>query len=100
MRRKLLSVHIRGKIYQVNHKGQFRKHTVGPEQFSPDWQFLGVSFHHWRKGLDVGFNEIWQDPKIAMGGLLWDSDHGTVRQWGGRYLGKLPRITACFIEEG
>ena len=81
----------RGETFEVNFKGEIN----GFE----NWKFLGVSFHHWRKSIDISFKEIWKKPELAKGGLVWDEDYGTVRTWRGEYLGKLPRITSCWKEE-
>lgn len=91
----MLNIEIRGERYKVNDGGMIQRtdipHSAG------DWQFLGVSFHHWRTGIDTPFHPD-TDPREYIGGLMWDRDHGTVRQWGGKYCGKLPRITRAWRE--
>jgi hypothetical protein len=74
----------RGEWFTVDEQG----HINGFE----NWIFLGVSFHHWRNGIDVSLQEIFNGEN-ATGGLVWDKDHGTTRTWGGQWSGKLPRIT-------
>uniref|UniRef100_A0A6M3LEA6 Uncharacterized protein n=2 Tax=viral metagenome TaxID=1070528 RepID=A0A6M3LEA6_9ZZZZ len=68
------------------------------ETFSEQWLFLGVSFHHWRTNIDLKLEDI-KDPKDLIKGLVWDVDHGTTRQWGGSYYGKIPRIVDAYFEE-
>ena len=91
----MLKLLIRGEWQVIDENQNFVR--SGKKNIDPDnghqWQFLGVSFHHWREGIDKSFKEIWDDPECAVGGLLWDIDHGTTRKWGGSYCGRLPRIT-------
>ena len=61
------------------------------------WVFLGVSFHHWRQGIDLCLAEAFKAPEKLKGGMVWDIDHGTTRQWRGQYYGKLPRITNAYV---
>lgn len=84
-----------GRDYQVNELG----HIKGPnsEGFSKNWIFLGVSKHHWRRGIDYNRRAIFDNPQLALKGLVWDRDHGTLRQWSGQYYGKLPRITGAYV---
>ena len=86
----------RGKWFKVNDKGYMTQENNN--DFSGRWHFLGVSFHHWRNGIDLNAKEIigMADSNLhyVIGGLVWDKDHGVTRQWGGQYCGKLPRITA------
>lgn len=86
---------IRGTEYKVNERGLL---TQCNWRFSGGWQFLGVSYHHWRRGIDINLKEAFENPKLLIKGLVWDRDHGTIRQWGGSYYGKLPRITCAWIE--
>lgn len=90
----MLNIEIRGKRYKVNTKGHIQRTDI-PHTMSGQWVFLGVSFHHLRKGIDIPFHPD-TDPKEYIGGLVWDWDHGTTRQWGGSYNGKLPRITQAW----
>ena len=102
MKEQILNFHIRGERYEVNRKGQMRR-TDMPMEFSDSWKFLGVSFHHWKQSIDLTVTEAFKNPDALVKGLLWDSDHGTPRQWGGCYNGRIPRITsACIvtIDEG
>lgn len=82
-----------GKWYKVDKNGYLTH--VKNDDFSGHWVFLGVSFHHWRQGIDVRFSQTTL-PENLIGGLVWDIDHGTIRQWRGRYNGRLPRITQAY----
>ena len=84
---------VRGEWFKVNDDGFITQETN--DDFSGKWLFLGVSFHHWRNGLDVRFSQKTL-PENLIGGLVWDNDHGTIRQWGGSFLGRLPRITSAY----
>lgn len=92
---KTLRIQVRGEWYQINSHGHITKGDMTP---SGKWIFLGVSKHHWKGSIDYYFKEIWDDPTLAIGGLVWDKDHGTIRQWAGSYFGKLPRITHARVE--
>jgi hypothetical protein len=95
---KILVIQIRGEWYHVNEIGQFIR-TDMPMAFHDSWQFYGVSTHHWHNHPVYKLSDVWNNPKIAIGGYLWDKDHGTIRTWGGCYHGKLPRITACYFKD-
>lgn len=86
----------RGKEYKVNRQGALTQ--AGNKSFSYNWHFLGVSFHHWRNGIDVTLDQAFEDPKSIIKGLIWDRDHGTLRRSGGSYFGRLPRITSAWLE--
>ena len=90
----MLLFQCRGEWFKVNNDG-FITPANGRDEFSGGWEFLGVSFHHWRRGVDLLFSQD-IDPTKLIGGLVWDRDHGTTRQWGGQYNGKLPRITSAY----
>ena len=94
---KILCFIHRGEEFQVNENG----HILGPnsEDFSPNWLFLGVSFHRWRQSTDIHWLEAFDDPKSIIKGIVWDIDHETVRKWGGQYHEKLPRITNAYVIE-
>jgi len=85
----------RGEYFKVNEDGYMTQKKNS--DFSGQWKFLGVSFHHWRNGIDIRYSEKTL-PENLIGGLVWDLDHGTTRMWGGRYMGKLPRITQAWVE--
>ena len=89
----MLHFKCRGIWYKVRDDGMMTREGI-PE-FSYDWFFLGVSFHHWRKSLDVPFSSD-VNAENFLRGLVWDRDHGTVRSWGGSYFGSLPRVTAAY----
>jgi len=76
--------------YTVDEKGRIN----GENQ----WIFKGVSFHHWRNGIDMNLQECFDDPKAMNGGLVWDIDHGATRQWAGQFCGRLPRVNGAYIE--
>lgn len=91
----MLHFQCRGEWFKVNADGfMTQDHN---QDFSGKWLFLGVSFHHWRNGIDVRFSSKTL-PENLTGGIVWDSDHGTTRTWGGQYLGKLPRITQAYVD--
>jgi len=94
---KILEFTFRGEKYEVNEKGQIKANKL--ETFSKNWIFLGGSKHHWRRGIDISLNDAFNNPESLNNCLGWDIDHGTVRQWGGQYCGKLPRIKNSFVKE-
>ena len=94
---KILEFTFMGEQYKVNEKGHIKTNKL--DTFSKNWIFLGGSKHHWRKGIDVYLNDAFNNPEKLNGCLGWDIDHGTYRQWCGRYFGKLPRIRHAFVEE-
>jgi hypothetical protein len=92
----MLYFQCRGEYFKVDNKGNM---TQGKnDNFSGNWKFLGVSFHHWRKGIDLPFEEAVKNPSKLIGGLVWDLDHGTLRRWSGQYSGKLPRIMHAYSD--
>lgn len=92
----MLHFQCRGEWYKVNDEGHMTQEANN--NFSGKWKFLGVSYHHWRNGIDLRFEDI-TDPSKLIKGLVWDVDHGTTRQWGGQYCGRLPRITNVYTTE-
>lgn len=90
----MLYFRCRGEYFKVDDEGNMTQ--IRNSCFSKQWKFLGVSFHHWRKGIDLPFKEAKENPSKLVGGLVWDLDHGTLRRWAGRYSGKLPRITQAY----
>ncbi len=93
---KILTFYCRGRRYEVNGYGHIRAN--GLKHFSTTWVFLGGSPHHWNSHIVHRFAEACQNPEVLNGCLGYDKDHGTVRQWGGSYNGKLPRISGARIE--
>ena len=83
----------RGKTFKVNGDGDLTQERN--DDFSGEWKFLGVSFHHWKRSLDVIYSKKTL-PENLIGGLVWDLDHGTTRIWGGQHYGRMPRITAAW----
>lgn len=90
-----LRFYFRGELYRVNQQGQICAN--GLRDFSENWLFLGGSRHHWRNGVDVSFTSAWACPALLNGTLGWDRDYGTTRRWGGRYAGKVPRISSAHL---
>ena len=88
--KKILVFMFRGQIYEVNEQGHIKAN--GLKNFSPTWVFLGGSRHHWSTHIDVKLADAFENPGLLDRCLGWDKDHGTTRQWGGKYYGKLPRI--------
>ena len=94
---RILQFMFRGKIYQVDEIGRIK--TNGLETFSDSWIFLGGSSHHWHNHITVTLQQAFDLPGLLDGCLGWDIDHGTTRQWGGQYYGRLPRIRNTQIIE-
>ena len=86
-----LEIYIGGEVYRVNSNGDM-KAADSTKSYSGNWVFIGVSTHHWHRRPTISFIDIWENPKLAIGGYLWDVDHGTVRCWGGSYNGRIPKI--------
>jgi len=95
---KTLFFECRGEWYKVKENGDMLQVNNTYNRWDSAWKFLGVSFHHWRRGIDKTFKDAFKNPKSIIGGIIWDNDHNTVRQWGGSYCGTLPRITSAYIE--
>lgn len=68
--------------YTVNEQGHIAR--PGLVAGSDSWVFLGFSFHHWRRGIDVTLAQIFANPNVLKGKTLWgwDRDHGHLRAWG------------------
>ena len=96
---KTLIFECRGELYKIKKNGDMLQVNNTYNEWDSNWQFLGVSFHNWRRGIDKTVKEAFNNPASIMGGLVWDIDHNTIRQWGGNYYGKLPRITRAHIED-
>jgi len=93
--KKLLTFRFRGEYYEVNERGEIKSN--GLAYHSPQWIFLGGSKHHWSNHVTVPLQSAFEQPERLNGCLGWDVDHGTTRQWGGNYYGKLPRISDAHI---
>ena len=91
---KALHFTFRGDHYQVNEKGEIKAN--GLTDYAADWLFLGGTKHHWSNRIQVKTYQAFENPALLNGCLGWDMDHGTFRQWGGRYCGKLPRIQNAY----
>ena len=96
---KTLKFQCRGEWYKVKPNGDMIQTTNKYNEWDDGWRFLGISRHHWRQGIDVTVEQAFSDPDLLIGGIVWDVDHGTTRQWGGSWYGKLPRITAVYVDE-
>jgi len=96
---KVLYFTCRGERYKVKENGDMLQIKNTYNDWDGNWQFWGVSFHHWRRSPDLFVDDAFKNPKSIIGGLVWDYDHGTVRHWRGSYCGKLPRITNAYVEE-
>jgi len=88
----------RGDLYRVDRNGRIKTPRSGG--FSDSWVFLGGSSHHWHNRITVDLADAFENPEKLNGCLGWDIDHGTVRQWGGRYAGRLPRIRNAHVVSG
>lgn len=94
---KTLNFKFRGEYYQIDEQG--RINANGLNKFSDNWIFLGGTKHHWSNRITVTRDAAFNNPELLNGCLGFDKDHGTTRQWGGCYMGKLPRITNCYVKE-
>ena len=92
---KILCFYHRGQLYKVNESGMIS--TYGINHYSDSWIFLGGSSHHWHNHITVTREQAFKEPSLLNGCLGWDIDHGTTRQWGGRYNGKTPRIQNAYV---
>lgn len=97
MKTRTLEFYFRGQQYLVNEQGRINANGIG--HHSEHWVFLGGSSHHWHNPPTVSLREAFAMPGLLDGCLGWDIDHGTTRQWGGSYYGKLPRITRARVIE-
>jgi hypothetical protein len=94
---KILNFYFRGELYQVNENGEINANGIN--HYSKNWIFLGGTKHHWSRSITVKLLDAFNDPTKLNGCLGFDRDHGTVREWGGQYNGRLPRITGAHITE-
>lgn len=99
---KMLHFVCRGDEFVVDKKRRMMqaKRFRDGEEFSGGWIFLGVSKHHWRRGIDVDCKEGFEKPESLVGGYVWDRDYGIVRVWAGQYEGKIPKITKAWVGKG
>ena len=81
----------RGKYYKVNPKGEIGVNG----RFSPTWRVAAVA-PRWNTSY---YNSVmWPEVKKLLNagrtvtGYLYDIDHGTLRFWGGQYMGKIPKV--------
>jgi hypothetical protein len=92
---KILCFTFRGEQYRVNESGHIK--VEGLDYYSSNWIFLGGSRSHLSKTIDISLGAAFENPDSLNGCLGWDRDYGTLRQWGGRYNGKLPRISLAYV---
>ncbi len=95
-----LNFQCRGQWYSCDKLGNITYSNDNKLPSDGNWKFLGVSTHHWHTRITIPFTEIWENPELTKNGIIWDFDHGTIRTWGGRYMGRIPRITACYKTKG
>ena len=88
---KWLHIHCRNKWYNVNKRGEIT--YCGYDTPSGQWIFLGVSTHHWHRRIIHDCAACFANPKLAVGGYVWDRDHGTVRTWAGE------RVTQAYVSD-
>lgn len=94
---RVLIFKFRGDWYKVNERGHINANGIG--HYSESWVFLGGTKHHWSNHITVSLRDAFIKPEELNGCLGFDRDHGTYRQWGGQYNGKLPRISNAYITE-
>jgi hypothetical protein len=92
-----------GKIYVVSMDKDTMGHVTqyGEHIFSlphPSWVVTGFTKHHMRNYIEIKLADV-KNAEDVVGMLVWDVDHGTTRQWGGAYNGKVPRVEWAVIEE-
>jgi len=95
---KVLKFECRGEWYKVKQNGNMLQINNTYNSWDENWQFLGVSFHHWHNHIILSCKEAFNNPKQLINGIVWDNDHNTIRIWGGRYCGRLPKITNAYVE--
>ena len=95
MAKKILNFYHRGDHYKVNEAGEINANGIS--YHSKSWIFLGGCSHHWHRRITVTTADAFKNPELLNGCLGFDKDSGTVRQWGGSYCGKLPRINGAHI---
>ena len=89
----------RGEWFVVKQNGDMsQENRANNNDFSGEWQLLGVSTHHWQNHIHYQLSELFDNPGNMIYGLVWDLDHGTVRKWAGQYYNKLPRVTMAYIK--
>lgn len=92
---KELRFQFRGESYRIDDKGRINANGIG--HFSNNWLFIGGTRHHWSRSVTVPLALAFDKPEMLNGCLGFDKDHGTTREWGGQYFGKLPRITGAHV---
>jgi len=80
----------------LGHVTRYGEHTFTIPH--PSWKILGFSTHHWHNRITILLTPDVK-PEDLKRCFVWDSDHGTVRTWGGQYAGKLPRIQQAWITD-
>ena len=88
---------IRGKLYDVNAKGEIRNVIYPYMQkpysfFSKEWRVYGVAKRY------NSTPELWESVKEEIDsvgrveGYLYSVDHGTISMWSGRYCNHIPKV--------
>lgn len=73
-----------GMVYYVSKLGYFSE--------TKKWIFKGVNFRSNSSRIKYTFDEIWENPELAIKGYIFDIDHDTTRRWS-------DKISHCHMEE-
>ena len=89
----IYNMQISGEYYHVDTEGRIKRLGIKGFGFSNTWTVYGVA-ERWNSH-PVPWNIIKKhlNTGATVTGYLYDVDHGTVRMWGGKYAGKLPKVT-------
>ena len=79
-------------LFKVKEDGALLQSDGEYNEWDCKWEFLGVSYHHWKRGIDVPLKEAFENPQKLKKGRVWDRDHGTWRRWEGG------KITQAWME--
>ena len=82
--------------YKVKRNGDLLQVNNTYNEWDKSWRLYGVSYHPWAIHIKHTLKEIWDNPKLLIGGLIHDINNRTHRKWGGLYNGKLPRVTSAY----
>lgn len=64
------------------------------------WRVIGFSTHHWGNRPTITLGMVLNDPTLLDDiKYVWDVDHGTTKEWGGSYHGKLPYVESATLED-
>src|SRR3972149_1715463 len=87
----------RGKYFEFDENGLINRLDIKNFVNSGEWKIWGFLSHHWRNSPDITLKQAFLNPQILIGCLIVDIDHNTKRIWGGKYNGKLPRVTQAYL---